>query len=258
MIIDCNVLIGNWAFRRLPNVDFMSVREILSNAGIARAIAGSLDAVLFRNVQDGNEILYENVAEHRDFFVPAATIDPTYARWEKDYKQAIQERVVAIRIYPEYNNWNILDERAVELYEACIEDNLILILTTEMEDVRQRHYIDKPNDWKGGEVRQLIEKTNKLRILVVNARAERIREIALTLSNEKRKQVFFDVSALWGPFVDDIALCVTQIGIDRFVFGSHAALKTPETAVTKLRLSKIPERDKIQIYSENIKQLIQM
>jgi len=256
MIIDSNVLIGNWPFRRLPHTDPGELRKILSDAGITRAIAGSLEAVLFRNVQDGNEMLYKAVALHRDFFTPAATINPSYARWEKDYKQALREQAAAIRVFPEYQNWNILDNCAFELYEACREDKLPVILTTEIEDIRQRHFMDKPSDWIGGEVRQLIQQTDRLKVLVVNAKADRMREIALTLPDKKRKQVFFDISAVWGPFIDDMALCVEQIGASQFVFGSHAVLKTPETALVKLRLSQVTEQNKKQICTENIKQLM--
>lgn len=256
MIFDSNVLIGNWPFRKLPHTSVEELRKILSDAGITRAIAGSLEAVLFRNVQDGNEMLYKAVALHRDFFTPAATINPQYAQWEKDYKQALQEQAAAIRVYPEYQNWNLLDRCALELYEACREDKLPVILTAEIEDIRQRHFLDRPSDWLGGEVRRLIQQTDGLKVLVVNAKAERMREIALTLPNQPRKQVFFDISAIWGPVLDDIALCVEQIGVSQFVFGSHAVLKTPETAIIKLRLSQITEQDKKQIYTENIKQLI--
>lgn len=256
MIIDSNVLIGNWPFRRLPYTDPGELRKVLSDEGITRAIAGSLNAVFFRDVQDGNEMLYKAVDRHRDFFTPAATINPTYALWEKDYKQAIEEGAAALRIYPEYQNWDILDHSAFELYEACRKDKLPIILTAEIEDIRQRHFMDNPRDWLGGEVRQLIEHIDGLKILVVNARADRMREIALTLPSQKRKQVFFDISAVWGPFVDDIALCVNQIGAAQFVFGSHASLKTPETAVMKLKISQITEQDKKQIFTENIKQIM--
>jgi hypothetical protein len=95
-----------------------------------------------------------------------------------------------------------------------------------------------------------------LKVLIVNARAEKVREIALTLSEENRKRIFFDISGLWGAFVDDLDLCIEQVGISQFVFGSHAALKTPETAITKLNLSRIKEQDKKQICALNIKLLM--
>jgi predicted TIM-barrel fold metal-dependent hydrolase len=256
MIIDGNVLIGNWPFRKLPCIKAGQVQKILLASGINRALAASLDAILFRNVQDGNEILYSDLARHRDFFTPVATINPSYARWEKDYEQALQEKCAAIRIYPEYQGWRLLDFCARELYRACQEDNLPLILTAEIEDARQRHPLDKPADWTSAEAKQLIEEFEDLKLLVVNARAEKLKEIALSLSEENRKRIFFDISAVWGAFVDDLDLCLKQVGVSQFVFGSHAALKTPETAVTKLGLSKIKEQEKRQIIELNIRQLM--
>lgn len=256
MIIDSNVLLGNWPFRKLPYTDAGQVRQILKASGINHAVAGSLDAILFRNVQDGNEILYKALSQHREFFTPAATINPSYARWEKDYEQALQEKCAAIRVWPEYQGWSLLDSCGLELCRACKEDNLPLVLSAEIEDVRQRHALDKPADWAGSEVKRLIEEMEGLKVLIVNARAEKVREIALTLSEENRKRIFFDISGLWGACVDDLDLCIEQAGISQFVFGSHAALKTPETAITKLNLSRIKEQDKKQICAQNIKQLM--
>lgn len=256
MIIDSNVLVGNWPFRKLPYTDASQVRQVLVTSGINHALAGSLDAILFRNVQDGNEILYKALAQHRDFFTPAATINPSYARWEKDYEQALQEKCAAIRIWPEYQGWSLLESCSLELCRACKEDRLPIILTAEIEDSRQRHFLDKPADSNSRDVRQLIEEMEGLRVLIVNARAEKVREIALTLPEENRKQIFFDISGLWGAFVDDLDLCIEQVGISQFVFGSHAALKTPETAITKLNLSRIKKEDKKKICSLNIKQLM--
>jgi hypothetical protein len=256
VIIDSNVLLGNWPFRGLPYTDASHVQQILKASGINHAVAGSLDAILFRNVQDGNEILYNALSQQRDFFTPAATINPSYVRWEKDYKQALQEKCAAIRVWPEYQGWSLLDSCGLELCRACKEDKLPLVLTAEIEDVRQRHALDKPVDWNSGEVRQLIEKMEGLKVLIVNARAEKVREIALTLSEENRKRIFFDISGLWGAFVDDLDLCIEQVGTSQFVFGSHAALKTPETAITKLNLSRIKEQDKKQICVLNIKLLM--
>jgi len=256
MIIDANVLIGNWAFRKLPYTDTGRVRQILEANGINQAVAGSLDAILFRNVQDGNEILYRAISQHRDFFTPAAAINPSYAGWEKDYEQALQEKCAAIRVWPEYQAWSLLDSCSLELCRACEEDNLPLVLSAEIEDARQRHALDKPADSNSGQVRQLIEKMEVLKILIVNARAEKVREIALTLSEENRNRIFFDISGLWGAFVHDLDLCLEQVGVSQFVFGSHAALKTPETAITKLNLSRIKEQDKKQICALNIRHLM--
>ncbi len=256
MIIDSNVLIGNWPFRKLPYTDASQVRQVLAASGINHAVAVSTDAIFFRNVQDGNETLYKALAQHRDFFTPAATINPSYARWEKDYEQALQEKCAAIRIWPEYQGWGLLDSCGLELCSACKEDRLPIILTTEVEDSRQRHPLDKPEDWKGGDLKRLIEETAGLKVLVVNARAEKVKELGLALPEEDRKRIFFDISGLWGAFVDDLDLCIEQVGISQFVFGSHAALKTPEAAITKLNLSKIKELDKRKICALNIRQLM--
>lgn len=256
MIIDVNVLLGNWPFRRLPHTDAAEIRKILKESGITKAVVGSVDAVLFRNVQDGNEILYKAICKYRDFFIPAATVNPSYAGWQKDYKRAIKEKVAAIRLHPEYQGWNLLDSSSFELFQACSRDSLPVILTAEIEDVRQRHPLDKPVDWTAWQIRQILEKIEGLRILIVNARAERIREVSLTLDEKRRKRVFFDTSGLWGPLADEISLCIGQVGISQFVFGTHAALKTPEASLIKLRLSEIPEKEKRKIFEENVRALM--
>jgi len=256
MILDVNVLLGRWAFRRLPAEDAVTLREALSRAGIVKALVGSLDAVLYRDPAEGNERLYRAIRSARDFFTPAATLDPTYAGWTRELERARSEGCVAVRTYPAYQGWRLEETRVAEFFKACAEQRLPVVLTAAMEDARQRHGLDRPEDWRGAELRNLIERERDLRVLVANARADRIRTIALSLSDADRRRVGFDVSAVWGPFVDDLAACAREIGAGRFVFGSHAALKTPESAVWRVRHADLTDDEKTGIFREHARDLI--
>ncbi len=256
MIIDCSVLVGAWAFRKLPYGDARSLREALVRAGIRHAVAGSLDAVLYRNPQEGNEALYRALEGMRDFYTPAVTVDPTYAAWEKDLDAGLKEGCPAVRAYPQYQGWRLVEDRGAALFTACAEQDLPVILTVEIEDPRQRHPLDRPEDWIGGEVRKVVENVPGLRIIVANARADRIREVSLTLGDADRKRVWYDTSAVWGPFMDDLKACCREVGAAQFLFGSHAALKTPEAAVKRVELTDLSEAEKAGIRWENASKAI--
>jgi len=252
MIMDCNVLIGSWAYRRLPYGNAGSLLDALKRVGIGRAVAGSLDAVLYRNPAEGNETLFRAIERLRDFYTPAVTIDPTTFSWEQDLDTGLKAGCAVVRTYPQYQNWRLEDARACEFFAACVEENLPVLLTVEMEDPRQRHPMDRPAGWMGGELRNLIEAVPGLEVIVANARVDRVREVSLTLGEADRNRVWYDTSAIWGPHVDDLSACCREIGVSRFLFGSHAALKTPETAVTRVKLANLSGEERKRIFSENI------
>ena len=89
MIIDVNTYIGSWAFRRIRYNDAKGLYGYLSEANVKKACVSSIDSVLYRNVQEGNLQLIEDIKGFEDFFLPFAIINPTYPGWKEDFYNCV-------------------------------------------------------------------------------------------------------------------------------------------------------------------------
>jgi predicted TIM-barrel fold metal-dependent hydrolase len=58
---------------------------------------------------------------------------------------------------------------------------------------------------------------------------------------------------VWGPPEDHLALLLTSVGVDRFVFGTGQPLRLPETSVAKLDLLDITPGQRAAIESGNVR-----
>ena len=75
-ILDVNCGCGVWPFRPTPAADAASLERLLRAEGVTRACAYPLEAYLWPDPQEANELRLPQLAES-DFFVPSAVLNPT-------------------------------------------------------------------------------------------------------------------------------------------------------------------------------------
>ena len=79
MLFDINTAIGHWPFRKLPDNDASSLRQLLESHKITMAAVANINGIFYKNTQDANLELAVELAPHRDFFIGVATLNPVYA-----------------------------------------------------------------------------------------------------------------------------------------------------------------------------------
>src|SRR5699024_5398235 len=101
MIIDINTYIGSCAFRRIRHNDAAGLFKYLRNAGVDRAVVSCINSVLYKDTQEGNLQLIEDIKGYEDYFIPFAIINPRYPEWKKDLIYCIDKLgMKGIELYP--------------------------------------------------------------------------------------------------------------------------------------------------------------
>jgi hypothetical protein len=167
-------------------------------------------------------------------------VHPGLPRWENDLAAAVAAGSPAVRAYP---NVQGLDSAGVEmsgLVAAAAEAGAAVVLTVRFEDARQRHPLDRCGELPAAAVRQLARGPSRTRLLVTHADRAFVEEVHFGLTPEEARRVLWDVSWIWGPPEDHLALLLETVGDTRFAFGTGAPLRIPDGAVAKLDLLDAP------------------
>ena len=133
------------------------------------------------------------------------------------------------------------------------EVGIPLLLAVRFEDARQRHPIDGSTELPPGAVRALVRTDPGVRVIVTHADRGFIEEVHFSLTPEESSRIWWDISWIWGPPEDHLALLLETIGPARFLFGTGQPLRIPEVSVAKLDLLDLPQADRQAIEHGNAK-----
>ncbi len=111
-----------------------------------------------------------------------------------------------------------------------------MTLTVRLEDGRQRHPLDLAGELPAAAVRALVRSDADARLLVTHADRAFIEEVHFGLTPAEAAQVMWDISWLWGPPEDHLALLLRTVGVERFALGTGMPLRIPDAAFAKLDL----------------------
>jgi hypothetical protein len=234
-MIDHNAYIGSYPFRHLPHPDPGVLAGVLAREGLRGAWVGHLPSAFHRDPTAGNEVLFETLATHAAL-QPAPCIRPDWPKWERALASVVDRRVPAVRAYPP--QWGLAaDDPAMRaLCGACGDAGVALVLTTRFEDLRQRHWMDQAGDLSAAAIRAVARGNARTRIVVCCAGRGTIEEVHWGLTPEERALVFWDISWIWGPPEDELALLLRTIGAGRFVYGTAWPLRLAQTPRANLAL----------------------
>ncbi|GMU93426.1 MAG: hypothetical protein AMXMBFR4_24840 [Candidatus Hydrogenedentota bacterium] len=249
-IVDCNVFIGNYAFRRLRRNDATSVVAMMDRFGVDLACAASADAILYRDCQAGNEKLYEDTRAYADRFHLYATINPAYAGWQRDLARCVDLGFKAVRLYPLHHGYSLSDPAGLAVIDAATEAGLPVSLPCRVEDVRQRHWMDIVDNLDPVFVLSVAEQRPKASYLLTESILGFPRESDLW---KRMHALGFHVehSRMTSVLEKSIEVMVGALGPDRVLFGTGFPFKTPSPAFLKLQLLDSDAEIKEQIAGGN-------
>jgi hypothetical protein len=238
-MLDPTPFIGPYAFRHVPHPDPEVLVRVMERERIESAWVGHLPSVFHRDPRHGNRELACCLQPFRGVLAPAPVVRPDWPDWRAELQWAAEADARAVRAYPQVWGLGPDDARLPELAAACAERNLALLLTVKFEDLRQRHPLDVAGDLPAATVRAIARAHTGVRLLVCAAGRDVIEEVHWGLTPEERRQVWWDISWIWGPPEDHLALLLETIGADRFVFGTSWPLRL--TQVARANLALLPE-----------------
>ena len=235
MTVDVNTFVGPYPFRHVPHPDAEVLEVVLARERVERAWVGHLPSAFYRDPSPGNEALYAALAPYpRLEAVPV--VRPDWPNWELTLADASGRGAPAVRAYPTQWGMGPHDAAMRALAGACCEAGVALLLTTRLEDVRQRHWMDAAGDLSGAAIRTLGRVSERTQIVVTAAGRALIEEVHWGLTPPERERIWWDISWIWGPPEDDLAHLIATCGAERFVYGSGWPLRLAQTPRASLDL----------------------
>jgi hypothetical protein len=253
-VIDANVYLSRWPFRRIDGDDAAGLVALLRDRRVVQAWAGSFDGVFHKDVAAVNARLAEECRAHGEgMLLPFGTVNPRLPDWEDDLRRCHEEhRMPGVRLHPNYHGYPLDDPAFARLLALASERGLIVQLAAWMEDERHQHprmpvpAVDlKP-------LAGLLGGLPNLRVVLLNA---------AHLPGDKRwpalvqaGQVFFDLAKL--ELIEGLARLLERVPVERILFGSYSPMFSFESTLLKLRESAVGEAQTRRILEENARQLL--
>ena len=249
MIIDTNVYVGQWPFRRLPGSALPELIAKLQSHGVTEAWAGSFEGVLQEDVAGVNERLAAAChGSGSGLLIPFGTVNPALPDWRDDLRRCHEEhKMPGIRLHPSYHGYTLDDPRFAELLLLAAERSVAVQVVLNMEDERTQHPLAAVKEVNTLPLLRLIFKTKGLRLMIQNRKREPSGKLLGRLSYAG--EVYFDFAMLEG--VGAIPKLLKEIPSDRLLFGSHHPFFYFESALLKVKEAGLNETQENAILSEN-------
>ncbi len=253
-LIDVNVTLFHWPFRRLPLDETSRLVSRLRRYGVSRAWACSFEALMHKDVGAVNARLVEECRRHgRGQLVPFGTVNLQLPEWEEDMRRCHEQfRMPGLRLYPNYHGYTLDDPRFARLLDMAAERRLVLQLVVLMEDERTQHPLVRVPHVNVTPLITLLGTRPQLQVVLLNwfraANAELLPKLA------RAGQVFFDIATAEG--VGGVSNLLKQVPVERVLFGSHAPFFYFESAFLKLKESPLTDPELFAIQSGNARRLL--
>ncbi len=254
MIIDVNVSVERWPFRRLPGDEPAQLIERLQRRGVMQAWVGSFDGVFHKDLAAVNARLAETCRQApAGLLVPFGAINPRWPDWREDLRRCHEVFAMpGIRIHPNYHGYRLDDPLCAELLHAAAERSLLVQLSVRLEDVRIQHPLMQVPDVDTESLPALMAACPNLNLVLLNALSTVPPNRLATLAATGR--VLMDIAMLEG--MAGIGQRLTHVPITSLLFGSHFPFFIWESAELKLRESALTPNQMAAITHDNARRLL--
>lgn len=251
-IVDTNVSLFRWPFRRLPLDTAKRLVSRLRSLGVVRAWAGSFEGVFHRDLGGVNRRLASVCKEFREL-EPIGVVNPTLPRWETDL-QACEKQLGmrGIRLYPNYHGYTLRDPRFRMLLQRAAAAGLLVQVTAALEDVRTQPEKLRIADVDLNPLTDFMPEADGVRVQILNARPSP----ALVQKLATVPDVYFDTARVDGT--DGVPGLVRSLPANRVLFGSHSPFLIPEAAMIRVHESDQLNALQLQsVYGGNAERLLE-
>lgn len=254
-IIDTHVYVSRWPARRMKGDETPELVDILAQAGVSEAWAGSFEALLFKDTAAVNARLAEECERHgRGLLVPFGAINPKLPAWEEQLARC-EERfgMPGIRLHPNYHHYTLRDPDFVHLFQAAADRGLIVQIAAWMEDERCQIPLMRVPAVDLTPLPELLERFPKAKAMVLNGFISVQRAPALSPFT-RSSRVAFDFAMLDG--LAELRNLAGAAGIERVVFGSYSPMFYLESALLKVQEAALSAAETELVFAANARRLL--
>ncbi len=252
-MIDTNVYLSRWPFRRLRGDDPAELVSMLRARGVTEAWAGSFDGVLHEDIAAVNALLADDCRRHGGgLLVPFGSVNPKLPDWEEDLRRCAEvHRMPGVRLHPAYHGYGLDDPDFARLLRLATERKLVVQVALKMEDERTQHPLVRVKTTDAAPLARLLGETPGARVELLNALRD--------LQGDPLKQVLdagahVEISMLEG--IAGLGALAERAGTGRLLFGSYAPFFILESAFLKLEESGLDPARLRAAFTENARRLL--
>ena len=240
-IIDTNVNLFEWPFRKMKYSTTRMLIEKLRLHRITKVWAGSYEALFSKSINITNTRLAKECRDNgKGMLVPFGTVNLAWPDWEEDLRRCHEEhKMPGIRIYPAYQAFDLSHENFSRLVSLAAERGLIIQIAGTLEDTRVQHPIVASRDISFEPILDVMKHNPKAKVQLLNWNDHVNNELLKKLVSET--SAMFDIAWLestggLGRLIDGNSWFGKRspVPVERILFGSYAPFFPPESALLKL------------------------
>jgi predicted TIM-barrel fold metal-dependent hydrolase len=261
-LIDTNVHLFTWPFRRLKYDRTAALAAKLRRHGVTQAWAGSFEGLLGKDLAGVNERLAEECRrEGGGFFVPIGSVNPMWPDWAEDLRRCHEgHRMRAIRLHPGYQGYSLDHPEFARLLEQATARGLLVQIALELEDPRVHHPSFRFTPTPATPLVSLLKKIPAARVQLLGS--WQWMRIAQSRALQELPNVLHDVANLEavgavGRVIEGTHWSlVGQVPVERILFGSHAPYFPVEAALFRMFESPLTRPQMVAIMATNARRAL--
>jgi predicted TIM-barrel fold metal-dependent hydrolase len=263
-IIDTNVNLFDWPFRKLKYGKTKALVEKLRRHRIIQAWAGSYEALFYKDVGGVNARLAEECrVSGEGLLLPFGTVNLAWPDWEEDLRLCDEvHKMRGIRVYPVYQTFDLNHPDFTKFVQLTTKRKMMIQIVGDMEDSRHHHPIVQVRDMNMAPLIDVMKQVPEANVQLVYWNHKVSYNLLAKMVDETK--VTFDTSRVEGSGEVGRLLAgnswsgnSTAIPADRFLFGSHAPYFPVEANVIKLFESPLTFAQMEGIMNGNARRLLQ-
>lgn len=254
MIVDTNVNLSRWPFRRLSGDHPAALVARLRKRRVSQAWAGSFDGIFHKDIASANGRLTKDCHTYgQGILLPFGSINPKLPDWQEDLRRCHEEhKMRGIRLHPNYHGYDLQDPVFGELLKLSESHGFIVQLALCMEDERTQHPLMRVAPVDLTPLVDLAKAEPKVKLVILNCYPQippdQITRL-VPVSN-----VYFELSMV--ERVGAVRLLIEKVTLDRVLFGSHSPFFYFESAELKVQEAGLSEAQKSAVLEGNARRLL--
>lgn len=241
MRVDINACFGHWPYWDLPHKTAEDLIGLMDRNGIEKAAVLSLRGMLV-DWKAGNDETLAAAARHPGRLMPVATLSPFMGGNGDEMRRLADAGMRGVRLYPSFHSYSLDSDFTDDVCRAAAERRIPVMIPT------------RPMmNWRFKTV--AIESIGTLAArhaatsFIVSGPNYLIEYQALVKVMRQCPNVSYEISCLQG--FNSVANLVGQVGADRVLFGTGAALNYPACNVAKLDHAELEAGHREAVASAN-------
>jgi predicted TIM-barrel fold metal-dependent hydrolase len=248
MRIDVLAQFGHWPYWDLVDKTPDQLVALMDRVGIDRAVCMSLRG-LFISWRDGNEETLDAARRFPGRLLPAATLSPFLGGSGDELRRLVDAGMRAVRLYPAFHNYPLDGPFVDDICRAAAAGGVPVILPTRpMMNWRFKAVAIES-------IGAVVERHPSTSFLISGPNYL-VEYQALVKLMHRCANLVCEISCLQG--FNSVAALVAEVGAERILFGTGAALHYPACNVAKLERASISAGQRAAIAGGNALRLLGM